>query len=344
MLGLRHGSHCLMSLIVLGLAAPKDCAADVTMLVSSISGNSIQQYNATTGAFIRTFATDSRIDAAYGLTYGPDLNNDGTPDLFALSLGTSSAFAFDGKTGTEISQFIQPHANGLSYPNAIVWDGTHFFISSFVSNNIQEYNGDGTFVKNLIPPPSTVLNNPTGIALNGTTLLVNSSNVSTPDTILQYNTTTGNPLGNFVHTGASNQGLLAGAGLAINGNFLYDSSFGNNTIIKYNLSDGTIAQKITSPLLNGPAGLTFDSSGNLFVGNSYNNNVLKIDPSGTVTVFIPGGLASSPKLPSYLLLTSFASTTGVFAVETPEPSSLVLLGLGGLGLLGYRLRRSGHTA
>ena len=95
------------------------------MLVSSISGNSIEQYNATTGAFIRTFATDSRIIAAYGLTYGPDLNQDGTPDLFVLSLGTSSAFAFDGKTGTEISQFIQPFANGLSYPNTIVWDGNH---------------------------------------------------------------------------------------------------------------------------------------------------------------------------------------------------------------------------
>ena len=74
------------------------------------------------------------------------------------------------------------------------------------------------------------------------------------------------------------------------------------------------------------------------------NDVLKIDPSGNVSVFIPGGLASSPKIPSYLLLTNFASTTGVFAVENPEPSSLVLLGLGGLVLLGYRLRKRGHTA
>ena len=47
--------------------------------------------------------------------------------------------------------------------------------------------------------------------------------------------------------------------------------------------------------LNGPVGLAFDASGNLFVANSGDNTIEKFAPNGVGTVFASHGIEWSPR-------------------------------------------------
>lgn len=94
--------------------------------------------------------------------------------------------------------------------------------------------------------------------------------------------------------------------------FLY-ASYGSNTIIRYDisLSTGTaIAASVQTFIANagnGPSGLSFDSSGNLFVAASGNNAVNKYDTSGnfltsiTSNVSYPISLSFDPSGSLYVL-------------------------------------------
>ncbi len=62
-------------------------------------------------------------------------------------------------------------------------------------------------------------------------------------------------------------------------------NFGIGLIYKVS-SDGVVSTFVTG--LPGPAGLAFDSSGNLYVANFYGNDVSKITPEGVVSPFATG--------------------------------------------------------
>jgi secreted PhoX family phosphatase len=50
----------------------------------------------------------------------------------------------------------------------------------------------------------------------------------------------------------------------------------------------------TSSDLNGPAGLAFDSSGDVLIADNNSNQVLKVTPSGTLSVFAGTGASGAP--------------------------------------------------
>src|SRR5436305_1993163 len=62
----------------------------------------------------------------------------------------------------------------------------------------------------------------------------------------------------------------------------------HNAIVKVN-STGNQTVFTSGGNLNGPAGLAFDSSGNLYVANANNNAIVKVDSSGNQSVLISGG-------------------------------------------------------
>lgn len=90
-------------------------------------------------------------------------------------------------------------------------------------------------------------------------------------------------------------------GLALDGQYLFIADTGNNVIRRVDLSTGTITtvagdfalgagysgdgHAATSAQLNGPTGVAVDAEGNLYIADTANNLVRKVDPGGTISTF-----------------------------------------------------------
>ncbi len=132
-------------------------------------------------------------------------------------------------------------------------------------------------------------------------------------------------MGNFASGGLDQPiGLVFGP----DGN-LYVTSAVTDNVLRYNGTTGAFIDTFASGGLNGPLGLVFGPDGNLYVSSRYTNNVLRYN--GTTGAFIDtfasgGGLSC----PNFLTFTP---------TPIPEPSSLLLLGIGIVGIACYGWRR-----
>ena len=93
--------------------------------------------------------------------------------------------------------------------------------------------------------------------------------------------------------------------------------------------------------LNGPLGLAFDSAGNLYVSNYYNDTIEKFSPAGNDL----GVFANTVAGPRHLAFTTDAGVPLPLAngFPVPEPATAGLLGAGVLALAGRRRRRGSQT-
>ncbi len=139
------------------------------------------------------------------------------------------------------------------------------------------------------------------------------------NTILRFGTN--GSMSVFATNGLDNPG-----GLAWFGGNLYVANAVNNTIEKFNaLGQGSVFT--STNLISFPEELAFDSSGNLYVAcNSAtpgDRRILKFNQDGVGSVFASG----------------LAGAVGIAIEEIPEPSALLLLGLGLSALALSRRRR-----
>ncbi|MBS1532471.1 MAG: hypothetical protein JSU01_19365 [Bacteroidetes bacterium] len=252
---------------------------DPVIRVSYTYTSNLSGLTAGTTYYLRAYATN-----AFGTGYGSVITFT-TPSGLSSVSGTVTTFAGSGTAG-----FLDGSGIGAQFsnPSGMVADAQgNIYISDAFNNRIRKIAPDGTV---------------TTVAGNGTA--------------------------GYVDADAADAEFYAPHGLAIDasGN-LFVADYGNNVIRKIG-TDGTVstyagngvaafvdgaALKVAA--FNGPAGLAFDSKGNLFVADQNNNMIRKITPTGGVSLF--AGARSG----GYLNLTvdSASGNWGAFA----KPSGLV---------------------
>jgi hypothetical protein len=121
------------------------------MYVASKGGNEVRRYDATTGAFVDAFVTagSGGISAPVGLSFGPDANNDGAPELYVAGQSSNNVVRYDGVTGQPLGAFITAGSGGLTTPQGICFDPsqTYLYVASSGTNQILKYNAQtGAYV------------------------------------------------------------------------------------------------------------------------------------------------------------------------------------------------------
>src|SRR5579871_851315 len=254
------------------------------------------------------------------------INYAGTNDLFVGDFGNSlirTVNISSGATGTYAGTGISGFANGAALsaefngPANIAFDASgDLFISDEENNMIREvttsgntitFAGTGTAGLKAGPVATAQLNHPEGIVIDA------SNNMYIADlgnnVIRKINISTGT-ISTFAGTGAAglDNGATANAtfnepyGMALDaaGN-VYVTDILNNCIRKITVSTSTVSTfagtgakgfsngAAASATFNQPLGCIFDSGGNMYVSDTYNNVIRKISASGNVTTFAGTG-------------------------------------------------------
>jgi hypothetical protein len=92
------------------------------IFVSSYSDNRILVYERETGNFVKTFTTgtnnaDNPLNGPTGLTFGPDLNDDGFQDLYVCSSNTDDVLAYMGPDPNDLAADV---GNGSQAPGTFI--------------------------------------------------------------------------------------------------------------------------------------------------------------------------------------------------------------------------------
>jgi uncharacterized protein (TIGR03437 family) len=188
--------------------------------------------------------------------------------------------------------------------NAFVWQ-----LSAGVLTRVAGAPGSGVYSGDGQPAVQTALNTPVEVALDGNGNLYISEarrvrGVSAASGTIS--TIAGDGSFDYSGDGASaQQAALSGpVGLALLNGDLYIADQGNQRVRKV-AADGSIStvagngqashtgDGLPAPgaSLNAPAGLAFDAGGNLYIADSNNNRVRRVDPSGVITTLAGTGLS-----------------------------------------------------
>lgn len=201
-----------------------------------------------------------------------DCDGDGTPDLVELGrshdLWLASGLAGVPLRGFHASTGVLTRVSGVPLDEAqdlLVAPGGRVLVSSGGDDRVVEFDLDGVFQSDLVPPGAGGLDHPTGLLwLPDGRLLVASANT---DSVLAYDGSNGTPLGAFVAAGSGGLSEPYGLALGPNGNLFVASS--SNEVIEYDGQGGAFVGVFVTAAANGgldrPRGLVFKPDGDLLV-------------------------------------------------------------------------------
>ena len=263
-----------------------------------------------------------------------------TPTIFADSadgVGNTQGLAFDAAGNLYVAnaanntiEKFTPDGTGsvfistdLNSPSGLAFDAAgNLYVADHGDNKIFGFDSTGA---KIYESAFNELVSPRGLAFD------KAGNLFVALDVLHmiYEITPGNSLIEFAVT-ADGNGRNDPFGLAFDtdGN-LYASYEDTNIIEKF--TSGGVGSDFATTGLNNPLGLAFDTGGNLFVANQSGGTIEKFTPDGAGTVFAN----TFPFAPTALAFGPPSQPQSV-----PEPSSMVMLGIGIAGLIGFRRTRA----
>jgi sugar lactone lactonase YvrE len=118
---------------------------DGHMYVGSENTDEVLRFDAGSGAFVDVFvaAGSGDIDGPHGLTFGPDANGDGVPELYVSGRNSNNVIRYDGATGEPLGneQFIATGLGGLRTPEGLTFDpaANQLYVTSSGTNRVLKY-------------------------------------------------------------------------------------------------------------------------------------------------------------------------------------------------------------
>jgi sugar lactone lactonase YvrE len=271
----------------------------------------------------------------------------GTNGIITTAAGNgSTGFSGDGVAATNTS---------LYYPRGVAFDaastlyiadtdnnriravGTNGIITTVAGNGTRGYSGDGGAAT------EAGLYYPSSVALDawGTLYIADTSNnrirkVGTNGIIV---TVAGNGSASYSGDGgaATNASLKGPLGVTFDARgYLYIADTGNNRIRKVGTNgiittvagngSGTYAGDGGSPTnasLYGPAGVTVDSAGNLYIADASNNRIRKVSPPGYSTLTIANASYNNIGDYTVVITSPYGSVTSAVATLTLQAPPLI---------------------
>ncbi len=213
--------------------------------------NRVVWYDGITGAFEGVFIdanAGGNYNSAEFMVFGPDVTDDGVPDLYGTSAANGIVFRFNGATGQYIDQFVPHGAAGLISGRDLIFhtDGK-LYIANGGGNSIVRVNGQtGLEAEVFVPAGSGGLSNPHGMTFgpddngDGAADLYVASQANA--SVILYDGVTGDLIRVLVQPGAG--GLLAAASVL----FLDDPTVGpvDFTAFRGFLASGTLDDVLES--------------------------------------------------------------------------------------------------
>jgi sugar lactone lactonase YvrE len=246
-----------------------------SLFVVSRGTNAILRYDATTGAFLGTFASGNGLSNPIGITFGPDGN------LYVGNYGGNTVLQFNGATGAFLSTFVGAGSGGLNGPTGVAFgaDG-NLYVASRDSNSVLRYNGTtGAFLSTFVPAGSGGLSNPNDLVFGPDGNLYVPSQFG--DAVLRYDGSSGALIDAFVPAGSGGLTQPLVVRFGADGD-LYVSSFATGQVLRYQGPAGSqpgafvdVFLQAGKAGLSNPTGLTFGPDGTLYTSSRATNSVLE---------------------------------------------------------------------